>query len=158
MYKNLIIQLKVANFLKDIKYKTHMEKQIIQNPVAVQSLSRVDFSPPGSSVHGFSQARIQEWVAISFSRESSLSRNQTCVFFIGSRLSTNESPEKLQFTNLHLFTIVSVINDIPKKNTSYRFTGEVYQIFKGRQQFLKNCKKIEAKQIILTHFLSAALP
>ena len=158
MYKNLIIQLKGANFLKDIKYKTHMEKQIIQNPVVVQSPSRVDFSPPGSSVHGFSQARIQEWVAISFSRESSLSRNHTCVSSIGSRLSTNEPPEKLQFKNLHLFTIVSVINDTPKKNTSYRFTGEVYQIFKGRQQFLKNSKKIEAKQIILTRFLSAALP
>ena len=29
----------------------------------------VDCSPPGSSVHGISQARIQEWVAISFSRD-----------------------------------------------------------------------------------------
>ena len=28
-------------------------------------------SPPGSSVHGISQARILEWVVISFSRESS---------------------------------------------------------------------------------------
>ena len=31
----------------------------------------VDYSTPGSSVHGISQARIQEWVAISFSRGSS---------------------------------------------------------------------------------------
>ena len=30
----------------------------------------MDCSPPGSSVHGISQARILEWVAISFSRES----------------------------------------------------------------------------------------
>ena len=30
-------------------------------------------SPPGSSVHGISQARILEWVAISFSRGSSRS-------------------------------------------------------------------------------------
>ena len=28
----------------------------------------VDCSPPGSSVHGIVQARILEWVAISFSR------------------------------------------------------------------------------------------
>ena len=28
----------------------------------------MDCSPPGSSVHGISQARIMEWVAISFSR------------------------------------------------------------------------------------------
>ena len=27
-----------------------------------------DHDPPGSSVHGISQARILEWVAISFSR------------------------------------------------------------------------------------------
>ena len=32
----------------------------------------MDYSPPGSSVHGISQARVLEWVAISFSRGSSL--------------------------------------------------------------------------------------
>ena len=31
----------------------------------------VDYSPPGSSIHGILQARILEWVAISFSRGSS---------------------------------------------------------------------------------------
>ena len=31
----------------------------------------MDYSPPGSSVHGVSQARILEWVAISFYRGSS---------------------------------------------------------------------------------------
>ena len=30
----------------------------------------VDYSPPGSSVHGILQARILEWVALSFSRGS----------------------------------------------------------------------------------------
>ena len=34
----------------------------------------VDCSPPGSSVHGILQARILEWVAISFSRGSSQTR------------------------------------------------------------------------------------
>ena len=34
-----------------------------------------DCSPPGSSVHGISQARILEWVAISFPRGSSPPRN-----------------------------------------------------------------------------------
>ena len=29
------------------------------------------YGPPGSSVHGISQARIPEWVAISFSKQSS---------------------------------------------------------------------------------------
>ena len=34
----------------------------------------MDCSPPGSSVHGIFQARTTEWVAISFSRESSWPR------------------------------------------------------------------------------------
>ena len=32
----------------------------------------MDYSPPGSSVHGILQARILEWVAISFSRGTSI--------------------------------------------------------------------------------------
>ena len=39
----------------------------------------MDCSPPGSSVHGISQARILEWVAFSFSRGSSYSWDQTHV-------------------------------------------------------------------------------
>ena len=39
----------------------------------------MDFSPPGSSVRGILLARILEWVAISFSRGSSLPRDQTQV-------------------------------------------------------------------------------
>ena len=38
----------------------------------------MDSSPPGSSVHGLSTARILEWVAVSFSRVSSWPRDQTC--------------------------------------------------------------------------------
>ena len=40
----------------------------------------MDCSPPGSSVHGISQARILQWVAISFARVSSWPRDQTCIF------------------------------------------------------------------------------
>ena len=48
-------------------------------------------SPPGSSVHGISQARILEWVVISSSRGSSQPRDLThssCGFF------TTEAPGK----------------------------------------------------------------
>ena len=37
----------------------------------------IDCSPPGSSVHGILQARILEWVAISFSGESSQTKDRT---------------------------------------------------------------------------------
>ena len=42
----------------------------------------VDCRPPGSSVHGILQARILEWVAISFSRVSSRPRDRTQVSHI----------------------------------------------------------------------------
>ena len=58
----------------------------------VKSLSRVrlfcdpiDCSPPGSSVHGIFQARLLQWVAISFSRESSQPKDRTWVFRIAGR-------------------------------------------------------------------------
>ena len=42
----------------------------------------MDCSPPGSSVHGILQARIMEWVVISFSRRSSQPRDQTCISYV----------------------------------------------------------------------------
>ena len=40
----------------------------------------MDCSPPGASVHGIFQARILEWVAISFSRRSSQDRSGGLLF------------------------------------------------------------------------------
>ena len=45
----------------------------------------MDCSPPGSSVRGIFQARVLEWVAISFSRGSSRPRDLTWVFHIVGR-------------------------------------------------------------------------
>ena len=42
----------------------------------------VDHSPPGSTVYGFLQARILEWVTMLSSRESSQPRNQTCISYV----------------------------------------------------------------------------
>ena len=42
----------------------------------------MDWSPPGSSLHGISQARILEWVAIFSSRRSSQPRDRTSVSYI----------------------------------------------------------------------------
>ena len=47
----------------------------------------MDCSPPGSSVHGTSQERIRECVAISFSRGSSPPRNWTHISCIGRQIS-----------------------------------------------------------------------
>ena len=43
----------------------------------------LDCGPPGSSVHGILQARILEWVAISYSRGSPQPRDQTEICIAG---------------------------------------------------------------------------
>ena len=48
----------------------------------------MDCSLPDSTVHGILQARILEWVAIPFSRESFQPRDQTCVSCITGRCFT----------------------------------------------------------------------
>ena len=50
--------------------------------VCLNLCNPMDYSPPGSSVHGIFKARILKWVAISFSRESSRPTNQTCLFYL----------------------------------------------------------------------------
>ena len=52
----------------------------------------LECSPPGSSVHGISQVRIPEWVAISFCKEPPWTRAWTCVSCIAGRLVTAEPP------------------------------------------------------------------
>ena len=46
----------------------------------------IDYSPPGSSVHGILPARILKWVAISSSRGSSQPRDRTHISCIGRRV------------------------------------------------------------------------
>ena len=58
------------------------------------SWDHIDCSPPGSSVHGIFPTRIQECIAISFSRGSSRPRDQTCISYID-RFFTTEPPGKL---------------------------------------------------------------
>ena len=46
-------------------------KSEVVQPCPLTLCDPMDCSPPGSSVHGISQVRLLEWVAISFSRRSS---------------------------------------------------------------------------------------
>ena len=58
----------------------------------------MDRSPSGSSVHGISQARILEWVAISFSMGSSWPRDWTHISCIAGKFFATEPPGKLLHT------------------------------------------------------------
>ena len=61
----------------------------------------MDCSLPGFSVYGISQARILEWVAISFSRGSSRPRDRTHTSCIGSRFFITEPLGKVKM-NLNI--------------------------------------------------------
>ena len=69
-----------------IQTKKKSESEIAQSCPTLCDL--MDFSLPGSSVHGIFQARVLEWVAISFSRGSSQLRDWTQVSHIAGRGST----------------------------------------------------------------------
>ena len=62
--------------------------------VMFDSRDPMDCNPSGFSVHGISQARILEWVAISFSRESLQPRDWTCTSCLAGGFSTAGTPGK----------------------------------------------------------------
>ena len=85
----------------------------------------VDCSLPGSSIHGILQARVLEWVAISFSRGSSRARDQTQVSRIAGRhfnlWATREAPlnSRKQANLLSVFFSISY-QSIAKLLIEYR--------------------------------------
>ena len=107
----------------------------------------MDCSPPGSSVHGISQVRILEWIAISFSRGSSGSRNRTLVSCIAgsllhcSRFFTDwATREALLFlyniTNWYLYVLqndyhrINLVNNICLLNIGKFFVVVVMKTFR----------------------------
>ena len=67
-------------------------------------------SPSGSSAHGILQARILEWIAISFSRGSSPLRDQTLFFCISGRFFTVWVTREAQFSSVQLLSRVRLCN------------------------------------------------
>jgi len=73
----------------------------------------MDYSLPGSSVHRIFQARILEWVAISFSRGSSRPRDQTQVSYAAGGFFTTELPEKSSITTISSVQFSSITHSCP---------------------------------------------
>ena len=65
-----------------------MEQAVLVAQLCLTLCDPMDYSPPGSFVHGILQTSILEWVAIPFSRGSSQPRDWTRVFCIAGRLFT----------------------------------------------------------------------
>ena len=79
-----------------------------------------DCSSPGSSVHGILQARILEWVAISFSRASSRPRDRTRVSRIAGRLFTIWATREahIHLTSHQLTTFSSISTTFCREHAS----------------------------------------
>ena len=79
----------------------------------------MDCSPPGSSVHGILQARILEWVVITFSRGSSRPRDRTQVSRIRGRCfnlwATREASKPFPGTELGFNPSFSIFEDLSVK-------------------------------------------
>ena len=69
----------------------------------------MDCSPPGYSVHRILQARILEWVAISFSRGSSQPRDQTQVSHLQEDSLPAEPPRKPKNTGVGSLSLLQWI-------------------------------------------------
>ena len=65
-----------------------MKMKVLLAQSCLTLCDHMDCSPTGSSVHRIFQARILEWLAISFSRRSSWPRDQTQVSCIAGRFFT----------------------------------------------------------------------
>ena len=102
----------------------------------------MDCSLPGSSVHGISQARILEWVAIPFSSRSSQSRDRTCILGcfkfawsgnLVSLLPTNQM-HSLGFSDCSQapLCIVKSYNIVPKLQRSWLIPKEVKYLEKKK--------------------------
>ena len=79
-----------------------VKSESVSHSAAPTLCDLVDYSLPGSSVHGNLQARRLEWVAMPFSRGSSWLRDRTQVSYTAGRFFTTEPPGKqLLLTGCH---------------------------------------------------------
>ena len=86
----------MSNNIEEISILSHCLKWSEVTQSCQTLCDPVDCSLPGSSLHGILQARVLEWVAISFSRGSSWPRDRTPVSHIAGRhfnlWATREAP------------------------------------------------------------------
>ena len=86
--------------------------------VVSDSCDTMDSSPPGSSVHGIFQARILDWIAISFSKGSSQPRNRSHVSCISGRFFTDWVMGQCEYLDTKTFSVsfwfISMIAQLQK--------------------------------------------
>ena len=85
--------------LATLVVKSESESEVAQSCPTL--CDPMDCSLSGSSIHGIFQARVLEWIAISFSRGYSPPRNRTLVSLIAGRCFTIWATREAQLLSLH---------------------------------------------------------
>ena len=78
--------------------------------------SSIDYCPPGSSAHAIFQATILEWVATSFSRAASQTRDLTwvsCIFYTGRCILYHCATWETSYVNVLYCAVASRFSCVP---------------------------------------------
>ena len=124
-------------------------------------------SPPSPSLHGVLQARILEWVAISFSRGSSWPRDQTWISRIAGRFfiiwATREAlslspflPHTLVFRFFSIIGYYRVLYTVPCENLIMKWTQASYTFIKKQTPspiLLLSLREIKPPKNLVISFL-----
>ena len=105
---NKSLNEKICNTGYSFTFHTYLRKQFVcvcsVAPSCLILCDHKDCSQAGSSIHGIFQARILEWVAISFFRGSSWPSDQTWVHCIGRQILCHCATWEAQSNHLSLLT------------------------------------------------------
>ena len=97
----------------------------------------MDFSPPGSSVHGISQARILEWVAISFSDLPNPGIEPVSPVWAGGFFTTKPPGKSLGLNEVKYMKVSS-----QKRSFIHLLTCILYSLFEYRHEKNKDVSKV----------------
>ena len=109
----------------------------------------MDYSLPGSSLYGILQARILEWVAISFSRRSSWPKGSTHISCFAEGFFTTEPPRK---TSHSLDLRIKLAQSRRKKKKKHKHiiyinSSFIYKHNEGKGLLYNNLKAILKKKV-----------
>ena len=133
-------------YYNNIYYILYIVKKELDAQSCPALCDHMDCSPPGFSIHGFSQARTLEWVAISFSnvwkwkvKVKSLSRVR---LLVTPWIAAYQAPRSMEFSKQEYWSGVPLPSPTPK-TLSLRFDwllvcsdlGISYECIKKREKF-----------------------
>ena len=130
-------------------FSTVLKRTIVCVPPCPTLCDPTDCSPPGPSVHGISQARMLEWVAIPFYRGSSWPRDWTHIYCISGNFFTTEPPRKLRTV---IWSSSSTLGIRPVKMNSLIWKGTCTPMFISAlftiAEIQKQCKYLSVHECL----------